>query len=203
MKKLTLKLKLLASLMMMSLPLSVLANDTLKAINAEGNSHIESVQLISKTDIPKADRLVSYKHKGIALENNQGKTLSLLKGNFGSIDQRQLKHGLLLATVDLDRQQAMLTVLNDGSDNWTAATYLPKPAFKIEGVCLYQDEAQNGFLFLVGEQGQGEQWLVADATSPIALPQLIRHLSTPPDSEYCQVDDAQSRLYINEENVGI
>ena len=54
MKKLTLKLKLLASLMMMSLPLSVLANDTLKAINAEGNSHIESVQLISKTDIPKA-----------------------------------------------------------------------------------------------------------------------------------------------------
>ncbi|WP_284451124.1 phytase [Methylophaga thalassica] len=203
MKNLTLKPKLLASLMMMSLPLSVIADDTLKAINAEGNSHIESAQLVSKTGIPKADRLVSYKHKGIALENNQGKTLSLLKGHFGSIDHRQLKQGLLLATVDLDRQQAMLTVLNSASEKWTATTYLPKPAFKIEGVCLYQDEAQNGFLFLVGEQGQGEQWLVADATSPIALPQLIRHLSTPPDSEYCQVDDAQSRLYINEEKVGI
>lgn len=203
MKNLTLKPTILASSLMMFLPLSAIADNTLKAVNSAANSHIESAQLVNKTGIAQADRLVSYKHKGIALENKQGKTLSLLKGNFGSLDERQLEQGLLVATIDLDRQQAMLTLFNNVSASWTANTYLPKPAFKIESVCLYQDEAKNGFLFLVGEQGQGEQWLVADASSPITLPQLIRHLSTPPDSEYCQVDDSQSRLYINEENVGI
>ena len=203
MNKLRLKPTLLASCLMAFLPLSALADKTLHAVDNQHNRHIESTQLLNKTVINDADRLVAYTQKGIALESVDGKTMSLLKGNFGSVDHRQVKQGLLLASVDLDRQQAIVALFNNTSQDWAASTYLPQPDFKIESVCLYQDEAQNGFLFLVGEQGQGEQWLVADASSPIALPQLIRHISTPPESEYCQVDDALSRFYINEESVGI
>ncbi len=203
MNKQILKPSFLASCLMAFLPLSALADETLNAVQNEDNRHIESVKLLNQPALKKADRLVSYKHKGIALETQKGLTLSLLKGNYGSLDERQVEKGILLATVDVDRQQAMMALFDKNTGKWTAKTYLPQPSFKIDSVCLYQDEAQNGFLFLVGEQGQGEQWLVADAASPIALPQLIRHLSTPPESEYCQVDDALSRLYINEESVGI
>lgn len=206
MKKNTFNLtpSLLASFLMMAAPLTVIADVSLQTISNTNSRNIEAAQLLMEPLVmPAADRLVSYEHKGIAIEDSQGKQLSLLKGNFGSIDQRIVDKGLLVATVDVDRQQAMVALFDKKSQAWSTNVYLPQPAFKIDGVCLYQDQAQNGFMFLLGEEGLGEQWLVADASSPVAQPKLIRSLSTPPNSEYCQVDDQQSLMYINEENVGI
>ncbi len=205
MKKNQFKLKLtaLASCMMITTSLTVMAEAELLSISSNSQP-IEAAQLLTQPQImPKADSLLSYEHKGIVIEDKQGRQLSLLKGNFGSIDHRLVQKGLLLATVDVDRQQAMVTVFDKTAQNWNQPVYIPQPAFKIDGVCLYQDEAHNGFLFLVGEEGHGEQWLVSDATNSVAQPKLIRRLSTPPNSEYCQVDDKQSLMYINEENVGI
>ncbi len=199
-----LKLTILASSLMLATPFTAMADVSLKLASNSDNHQIEAAQLLTQPlPMPKADRLVSYEHKGIAIEDKNGKQLSLLKGNFGLIDQRFVDKGLLVSTVDVDRQQAMVAVFDKKTQQWSAPVYLPQPAFKIDGVCLYQDQAHNGFLFLVGEEGHGEQWLVADATSPIAQPKFIRSLSTPPNSEYCQVDDKQSLMYINEENVGI
>ncbi|WP_151903923.1 phytase [Methylophaga nitratireducenticrescens] len=199
-----LKLTLLASCLMMATSFTAMADASLKLVSNSDSHQIEAAQLLTQPLIlPAADRLVSYENKGIAIEDIKGKQLSLLKGNFGSIDQRRVDNGLLLASVDADRQQAMVVLLDKNTQQWSNPVYLPQPAFKIDGACLYQDQAHNGFLFLVGEEGHGEQWLVADATSPLAQPKLIRSLSTPPNSEYCQVDDKQSLMYINEENVGI
>ncbi|THK41939.1 phytase [Methylophaga sp. SB9B] len=189
---------------MMAIPFTATADASLKLVSNYDSRQIEAAQLLTQPLIMSlADRLVSYEHKGIAIEDKQGKQLSLLKGNFGLIDQRLVDKGLLVATVDANRQQAMVTLFDKTTQLWTKPVYLPQPAFKIDGVCLYQDQAHNGFLFLVGEEGHGEQWLVADATSPVEQPKLIRSLSTPPNSEYCQVDDKQSLMFINEENVGI
>lgn len=199
-----LKLTILASCVMMAIPFTATADASLKLVSNNDSRQIEAAQLLTQSLImPTANRLVSYEHKGIAIEDKQGKQLSLLKGNFGLIDQRLVDKGLLVATVDANRQQAMVTLFDKTTQLWIKPVYLPHPAFKIDGVCLYQDQAHNGFLFLVGEEGHGEQWLVADANSPIAQPKLIRSLSTPPNSEYCQVDDNQSLMFINEENVGI
>ncbi|WP_417550361.1 phytase [Methylophaga sp.] len=204
MKKNQFKLKLTAlTSCMLTAPFTVMANAELLSVS-NNSEQIEAAQLLTQPlPMPSADRLVSYEHKGIAIEDKNGKQLSLLKGNFGLIDQRFVDKGLLVSTVDVDRQQAMVAVLDKKTQQWSTPVYLRQPAFKIDGVCLYQDQAHNGFLFLVGEEGHGEQWLVADATSPIAQPKFIRSLSTPPNSEYCQVDDKQSLMYINEENVGI
>ena len=199
-----LKLTALTSCLIMATSFTAMADVSLKLVSNSDSHQIEAAQLLTQPLIlPAAVRLVSYENKGIAIEDKKGKQLSLLKGNFGSIDKRRVDNGLLLATVDAVRQQAMVALLDKNTQQWSKPVYLPQPAFKIDGVCLYQDQAQNGFMFLVGEEGHGEQWLVADAASPLAQPKLIRSLSTPPNSEYCQVDDKQSLMYINEENVGI
>jgi 3-phytase len=204
MKKNQLKLKLTAlAYCMLTAPFTVMANAELLSVS-NNSEQIEAAQLLMKHQMmPKADSLLSYEHKGIVIEDKQGQQLSLLKGNFGSIDHRFIHKGLLIATVDVDRQQAMVAIFDKTTHQWNQPVYIPQPAFKIDGVCLYQDEAHNGFMFLVGEEGHGEQWLVSDANTSVAQPKLIRRLSTPPNSEYCQVDDQQSVMYINEENVGI
>lgn len=204
MKKNQFKLKLTAlASCMLTAPFTVMANAELLSVS-NNSKQIEATQLLMKHQMmPKADSLLSYEHKGIVIEDKQVQQLSLLKGNFGSIDHRFIHKGLLLATVDVDRQQAMVAIFDKTTHQWNQPVYIPQPAFKIDGVCLYQDEAHNGFMFLVGEEGHGEQWLVSDANTSVAQPKLIRRLSTPPNSEYCQVDDQQSVMYINEENVGI
>ena len=131
-----------------------------------------------------------------------GQVLSELPGRFATLDQRADDDGLLIATLDKKRQQALLTRL-DGTRQWSAPSYLPKTRFAIEGLCLYRDEARNDFLFLVGEEGIGEQWLVAERGRPLAQAQQVRALSLPPASSFCQVDDASASLYVNEEGVGL
>lgn len=164
----------------------------------------EMAQLLApQTIIPGADRLVVSKKKGILLLNKQGETLGSLQGTFGSTDHRVDANGLLLATVDADRQQAMITSRLANQKGWTPKQYLPRRDFKIDGVCLYQDEASNAFVFLVGEEGLGEQWLVASKAVPLATPQRIRRMSLPPESSTCAVDDAAGLMYVNEEKVGL
>jgi len=183
---------------------TVLADSDLQRVGQQLEHKIEASQLLENIDfMPDADRVTAYKHKGIAVENKDGKQLSLIKGDFGSIDHRLVKNGLLLATVDTKNQQALVTVFNKRTKEWTNLQRIPKTNFKIEGVCLYQDSVKNGFLFLIGEEGQGQQWLVADSANSLKQAKLIRNLSTPPNSEFCQVDDAASLLFVNEEKVGI
>ncbi|HEC73996.1 MAG TPA: phytase [Methylophaga aminisulfidivorans] len=166
------------------------------------NVNIEAAQLLQTSLLAGVDRIVSYEQHGISIENSNGEPLSTLTGNFSSVDHRSLASDLLLAAVDNDRQQALLTTLN-AEGQWSTPVYIPKTEYKIDGVCLYQDEAHNAFLFLVGEQGLGEQWLVANNHSTMATPLRVRGLSLPPSSEFCQVNDRSDQLFINEENVGV
>ena len=163
---------------------------------------IEAAQwLASDSFWPGSARLLSSEKQGLFLLDEQGATLSRLPGTFGSIDHRVGAGGLLVAALDVDRQQAMAVGLANGA--WSTPQYLPQPAFKIDGVCLYRDAAQNAFVFLVGEEGLGEQWLVGQHEKPLATPLRVRSLSLPPASEHCQVDDAAQLLYVNEEGVGL
>ncbi len=140
--------------------------------------------------------------KALQLVDHQGRVLSELAGRFEALDHRGDDSGLLVATLDKRRQQALLARLDAGGQ-WSAPLYLPKTRYAIEGLCLYRDSARNDFLFLVGEEGIGEQWLVAQAGHPLPEARQVRALSLPPQSEFCQVDDRTHSLYVNEENVGL
>ena len=150
---------------------------------------------------PGAERLVAGKH-GLQLLKADGQVLSQLDGRFKGLDQRLVDNGLLVASLDSKRQQALLVRLQRDK-GWSTPLYLPKRDFAIEGLCLYRDSARNSFVFLLGAEGIGEQWLVASDDQPLAVAQRVRGLSLPPLSEYCQSDDASDSLYVNEENLGL
>lgn len=163
---------------------------------------VEDAKWLQAPVWPKASILLSGTN-GLRIVDEKLNSLTQLGGKFGSVDYRSNGQQLLLATIDLKKQQVALLGFNTVSQHWQAPVYIPKRNFKADGICLYQDESQHQFAFLVGEEGIGEQWLVASQAKPLAMPQLVRRLSFPPQSEYCAVDDLAATLYINEEQVGL
>lgn len=125
-----------------------------------------------------------------------------MPGSFQGLDSRLTGASVLVATLDNTRQQAMLTQLDSAKAQWSQPVYLPARDYSVAGLCLYRDDASNLFVFLVGEEGKGEQWLVGAGDHVNATPRLVRNLPLPPNAEFCQVDDAAHRLFVNEENIG-
>ena len=198
---------LLASLIALSACQSTVADKpaatlSLQTLASPGMDAVEAAQwLASDSFWPGAERLQSSEKKGLFVLDQQGAILSQLPGTFASLDHRVGPRGLLVAALDVDRQQAML--VNLANQRWGEPLYLPRPDYKIDGLCLYRDAAHNAFVFLIGEEGIGEQWLVAQHEVPLSKPQRVRGISLPPASEHCQVDDLAERLYVNEEGVGL
>lgn len=148
------------------------------------------------------ERLAVSKREGLMLLDKQGKTLSRVQGAFAGLDSRALGDQVLVASNDKDKQQIALFNLDPKSHQWQAPSYLPARDYAVNGVCLYHDDASNIYLFTVGEEGKGEQWLVAADNRRLPTPLLVRSLPLPPQAKFCKVDDAAQNLFVNEENVG-
>ncbi|WP_332773508.1 phytase [Phenylobacterium sp.] len=84
-------------------------------------------------------------------------------------------------------------------------TAKPMPIeFAAESMCLYRDARDaNLYAFVVGSDGEVEQWTVfADATGKLdARPARRLHVAS--EASYCVADDATGDLYIAEQGVGI
>src|SRR5450830_1857111 len=148
------------------------------------------------------ERLAASTREGLLLLDDKGAELARFKGNFSSLDSRAAGAQVLVATLDNQRQQAMLISLDSAGKRWGAPLYLPTRDYPVNGLCLYRDSAANLFVFLVGEEGKGEQWLVGNGPTLLAQPQRVRGLPLPPSAQFCQVDDAANQLLVNEQNVG-
>ncbi|WP_170800932.1 phytase [Stutzerimonas stutzeri] len=171
------------------------------SITTPAQTGLEYAQLLAGNG-PWADaERVQLDKQGLRLLDKAGNTLAQHSGRFEGLDHRLERRGLLLATVERKRQQAMLIGLDDNR-TWSQPLYLPRTAFAIEGLCLYRDSARNDFVFLLGEEGVGEQWLVGSQGRLLDEARRVRGLSLPPQSTFCQTDDMAGQLYVNEENVG-
>ncbi|MCP1463843.1 phytase [Pseudomonas sp. S3E17] len=148
------------------------------------------------------ERVAASSRDGLQLLDSQGAELARFKGNFSSLDTRAAGAQVLVASLDNERQQALLISLDSASKSWGKPLYLPTRDYPVNGLCLYRDAAANLFVFLVGEEGKGEQWLVGNGATLLTDPQRVRGLPLPPSAQFCQVDDATQQLLVNEENVG-
>ncbi|CRM73869.1 phytase [Pseudomonas sp. 8 R 14] len=148
------------------------------------------------------ERLATSTRDGLQLLDSQGAELARFNGNFSSLDIRAAGTQVLVASLDNERQQALLISLDSASKSWGKPLYLPTRDYPVNGLCLYRDAAANLFVFLVGEEGKGEQWLVGNGATLLTDPQRVRGLPLPPSAQFCQVDDATQQLLVNEENVG-
>lgn len=151
---------------------------------------------------PASQRLAVSTTDGLLLLDESGHELGRLKGSFQGLDSRVIANRTLVATLDNDRQQAMLVSLDPTKPQWDSPVYLPARDYPVTGLCLHRDEAGNLFVFLVGEEGKGEQWLIGAGDTLNPKPQRVRGLPLPPSAELCQVDDKAGQLFVNEENVG-
>ena len=150
----------------------------------------------------RTERLAASTRDGLQLLDNQGAELARFKGNFSSLDTRAAGTQVLVASLDNDRQQALLVNLDAATRTFGKPLYLPTRDYPVNGLCLFRDAAANLFVFLVGEEGKGEQWLVGNGSTLLSNPQRVRGLPLPPSAQFCQVDDATQQLLVNEENVG-
>ena len=148
------------------------------------------------------ERLAASERDGLLQLDAQGQELARLKGSFSGVDSRVAGQQILVASLDNSRQQALLVSLDPGKRMWGQPVYLPTRDYPVNGLCLYRDEASNLFLFLVGEEGKGEQWLVGNGAALNPQPQRVRGVPLPPSATDCQVDDGANQLVVNEENVG-
>ncbi|WP_339467277.1 phytase [Pseudomonas sp. EL_65y_Pfl1_R83] len=153
--------------------------------------------------LPKAtERLAASTRDGLQLLDSKGVELARFKGNFTGLDTRAAGAQVLVASLDNDRQQALLVSLDPSRKSFGKPLYLPTRDYAVNGLCLYRDAAANLFVFLVGEEGKGEQWLVGNGSTLMSEPQRVRGVPLPPSAQFCQVDDATQQLVVNEENVG-
>ncbi len=147
-------------------------------------------------------RLAASVKTGLLLLDEQGRELAKMPGSFQGLDSRSTGDSVLVATLDNARQQALLTQLDPVKRQWSKPVYLPARDYSVAGLCLYRDDASNLFVFLVGEEGKGEQWLIGANNRLNGEPRLVRNLPLPPNAEFCQIDDAAHRLFVNEANIG-
>ena len=69
----------------------------------------------------------------------------------------------------------------------------------VDDLCWYQSaENKQLSLFLIGDRGLGEQWLLAQDSSFLAAPLSIRNLNLPTDATACAVDQQKGTLYLAE-----
>ncbi|MFG0382276.1 phytase [Pseudomonas sp. zbq_18] len=148
-------------------------------------------------------RIAASERRGLLLVDGEGAELARLPGSFAALDSRVAGERLVVASLDNRTQQATLVGLDVAGRQWGQALQLPARDFAVAGLCLFRDEAANLFLFLVGEEGRGEQWLVASGNQLNARAERVRGLPLPPQAEYCQADDGANLLFVNEENVGL
>lgn len=148
------------------------------------------------------ERLAAGTRDGLQLLDRQGAELARFKGNFSSLDTHAAGAQVVAASLDNDRQQALLINLDVAGKRFGKPLYLPTRDFAVNGLCLYRDAAANLFVFLVGEEGKGEQWLVGNGATLLSEAQRVRGVPLPPSAQFCQVDDATQQLLVNEENIG-
>ena len=179
---------------------SVYADITPPALHGWSASKAQALSFVPGS--PDDQRLAVSKRDGMLLLDKQGNTISQIKGSFAGLDSRTLGDQVLVASQDKTRQQVALFSLDPKTGAWQAPMYLPRRDYAVNGVCLYRDDASNVYLFTVGEEGKGEQWLVAADQQRLNAPRLVRSLPLPPNAEFCQVEDGTQQLFVNEEKVG-
>lgn len=163
---------------------------------------VEGALLLPARGESSLDYLIAHgdRGKGLIVYSKTGEALLQRTGSFESLDVRAFDNHWLIALVNKTTQQAEVLVLTE--QGFANGTTLPRSPAALEAVCLKQDKLGNGFLFLIGEEGFGEQWLVAADGKPLSSPVIIRRLSMPPDAKACRVIDALDHLLVNEETVG-
>lgn len=178
---------------------------SLQALATAKEWAIDAAQLLPATgDWQGLARIAASPRQGLLLLADDGTVRGQQQGRFDTLDSRDNADGSLwLASYDRVKHQPVVLRLRASEPHFSAPLYLPAMDFGVESVCLYRDADQNLQLFVVGEEGRGEHWLVGHDDQLLATAKPLRQLSLPPSAKFCAVDDQNGDLFVNEEGIGV
>ncbi|MCG8536015.1 MAG: phytase [Pseudomonadales bacterium] len=170
----------------------------------QGENITLSAENVALLTLGEADRVIASEKQGLMLLDKNNQVLSQYTGSFEGLDVRELKSELIIASFDRSRQQvAVFGVTNEGEKpSWGVPRYLSSLPYGVEGLCLSQ-QGGHIFLFVLGEAGQGGQWLLTSDDNEHGELLKVRKISFPPLADSCTVDDSSGELYVNEVNSGV
>jgi myo-inositol-hexaphosphate 3-phosphohydrolase len=138
--------------------------------------------------------------QGLRLLDAAGKERAHLAVRAKQLDLRAQPQGggVLAVVLDANAEHVLPVLVDLKAGTLTAQTPFPAPPFGIESSCLYRDGQQIDHLFMIGKDGQAEQWLMHGDQR-----QLVRRLALPPHVKHCRADDTTQQLLVTEEKMGV
>ena len=107
--------------------------------------------------------------------------------------------GALAVVMETDTQRVLRVDVDTSRMTLAVQPVLASPAYTVEALCLYRDRQGLDHLFVVGDEGLAEQWLLRAGAPALS----VRPLALPPGTSQCQADDAAGVLYVNEPGMGV
>lgn len=159
------------------------------------------------TDPGKSLILGSNKKQGLLVYDLQGRERQLLDaGRLNNVDLRQNVRfdgevfDLAVATQRDDLSLVLFTIAADGTVSESAR--LPTDLPNIYGICLYQPPRGGLEAFVNDKDGRLQHYRIERAGAQWKS-RLLRTLRLASQPEGCVVDDAQDRLFVGEEDIGV
>lgn len=147
--------------------------------------------------LPGGGWLTLDKH-GLRLFDPAGKEQDRIAVRAKQLDTRIDGNKVLAVFLEADTQRPLPVSVDVQAGKLNRLAPFPVPTFSVEASCLYRDAQQLTHLFLIGKDGQAEQWVMQGEQRS-----LVRKLALPPHAKHCRVDDGAQRLLVSEANMGV
>ncbi|MBL4575664.1 MAG: phytase [Opitutaceae bacterium] len=176
-----------------------------------GNNSNSAIIWINPLDSSKSLILTSDETIGIDILNLTGTRIGAL--HTGQIEALALKEGFPLSGQNV----SLITALDTQTNSVQFYTLDPQAvslneitgsritaSFPTKGICLYQSPLdKNHYVFIVGEDGHMEQWVIYDNGAGKVDSRKIRPLKLGSEIGFCVADNRAGLLYVSEEANGI
>ncbi|MEF2265780.1 phytase [Janthinobacterium sp. LS2A] len=147
--------------------------------------------------LPGGGWLTLDKH-GLRLLNASGQEQDRIAVRAKQLDTRINGGKVLAVFLEADTQRPLPVSVDVQAGKLNRLAPFPIPTFSVEASCLYRDAQQLDHLFLIGKDGQAEQWVMQGEQRS-----LVRKLALPPHAKHCRADDGARRLLVSEANMGV
>lgn len=147
--------------------------------------------------LPGGGWLLLDKH-GLRLFDAAGQEQDRIAVRAKQLDTRSDGGKVLAVFLEADTQRPLPVSVDVQAGKLVRLAPFPIPTFSVEASCLYRDAQQLAHLFLIGKDGQAEQWVMQGEQR-----QLVRKLALPPHAKHCRADDGAQRLLVSESNMGV
>ena len=147
--------------------------------------------------LPGGGWLTLDKH-GLHLFNAAGQEQDRIAVRAKQLDTRIDGGKVLAVFLEADTQRPLPVSVDVQAGKLVKLAPFPVPTFSVEASCLYRDAQQLDHLFLIGKDGQAEQWVMQGEQRS-----LVRKLALPPHAKHCRADDGAQRLLVSESNMGV